>query len=345
MFLNVSQALTITNCADTIRRELLGQRVFVFLRDGKILNLSRGATIIDAAFAIHTELGLKMTAAQINGHPRPLSYELHNGDVVSVIAEDSGRPALEWMRFARSRSTRAKLRQYFRSQQRLARVQKGWRLVHEFMRLNEELIQSRYNEIPNQSDLEKMIKKSGESSEDFLIELASASYPVVLASLSQLLALRYDEVEALEVQRRLFTQRRMNTPSQDEFAGSMRHSDIDSVLLSSSHACHRCMPVPGDDVRGLLRQDGSGFQVHLTTCPEVRSRLARGESSVPVEWVTSREKSEDYPVEVQVFCVDRKYLLRDISELFASKAEIVRTSSQTIDDKAMLQFKVCFYFS
>jgi GTP pyrophosphokinase len=100
---------------DAVRRELLGKRVFVFLRNGKILNLARGATAIDAAFQIHTEVGLNMHGVQINGKPVPFSYELQNGDVVSIQTGE-GRPSTDWMRFAKSRSTRSKLRSYFRAQ-------------------------------------------------------------------------------------------------------------------------------------------------------------------------------------------------------------------------------------
>ena len=91
-----------TEFVDAIRRELLGKRVFVFLRDGKILNLSRGTTVIDAAFAIHTEVGLNMAAATINGQSVPLSYELQNGDVVSIITSNEKSNALNAMTGARA---------------------------------------------------------------------------------------------------------------------------------------------------------------------------------------------------------------------------------------------------
>ena len=78
---------------DSVRRELLGKRVFVFLRNGKILNLARGATVIDAAFQIHTEIGLNMHGVEINGKPVPFSYELQNGDVVYIF--DGGRESLQ----------------------------------------------------------------------------------------------------------------------------------------------------------------------------------------------------------------------------------------------------------
>jgi GTP pyrophosphokinase len=112
-----NEKLNARDFVDSVRSELLGKRVFVFLRNGKILNLARGATAIDAAFQIHTEVGLNMHGVEVNGKPVPISYELQNGDVVSILTGE-GKPSTEWMRYAKSRSTRSKLRSYFRSQQK-----------------------------------------------------------------------------------------------------------------------------------------------------------------------------------------------------------------------------------
>lgn len=103
---------------DTIRRELLGKRVFVFLRDGKILDLSRGATVLDAAFHIHTDVGLHAVAAYINGQEVQFSYELRNGDVVSIVTSEDAQPQRDWMQWANRRSTRSKLRAYFKANER-----------------------------------------------------------------------------------------------------------------------------------------------------------------------------------------------------------------------------------
>ncbi|GMH73585.1 hypothetical protein TrRE_jg11628, partial [Triparma retinervis] len=124
---------------ESVRRELLGKRVFVFLRNGKILNLARGATAIDAAFQIHTEVGLNMHGVEINGLPVSMSYELQNGDVVNVLTGE-GRPALDWMRYAKARSTRAKLRGYFRAKQRQSLVEAGGIILSDFLETHHELL-------------------------------------------------------------------------------------------------------------------------------------------------------------------------------------------------------------
>lgn len=124
---------------DCVRRELLGKRVFVFLRNGKILNLSRGATVLDAAFQIHTEVGLGMHGGLVNGKPMPFSYELQNGDVVSILTGE-GKPSTDWMMYAKSRSTRSKLRSYFRARQKESLRHAGEILVIDFLCMHRDLI-------------------------------------------------------------------------------------------------------------------------------------------------------------------------------------------------------------
>jgi RelA/SpoT family (p)ppGpp synthetase len=135
-----NEAVSSRDFVDSVRRELLGKRVFVFLRNGKILNLARGATAIDAAFQIHTEVGLSMHGVEINGKPVPLSYELQNGDVVSILT-GSGRPATDWMRYAKSRSTRSKLRSYFRDRQKESLREAGKILLMDYLTVHGTLIQ------------------------------------------------------------------------------------------------------------------------------------------------------------------------------------------------------------
>ena len=126
---------------ECVRRELLGKRVFVFLRNGKILNLAKGATVIDAAFQIHTEVGLGMIGALINGRRVPVSYELKNGDVVNILTESDeetgeaklAKPQYDWMRYAKVRSTRSKLRSYFRAKQRESFREAGSFVVNDFL--------------------------------------------------------------------------------------------------------------------------------------------------------------------------------------------------------------------
>jgi (p)ppGpp synthase/HD superfamily hydrolase len=163
---------------DSVRRELLGKRVFVFLRNGKILNLSRGATAIDAAFQIHTEIGLTMHGVEINGKPVPFSYELRNGDVVSILT-GKGKPATDWMRYAKSRSTRSKLRAYFRLRQKESLREAGKILIMDYLWMHGPLIEKESFiehefKVPtlNVEDLQPFLfKTSYEDLDDMLVAL------------------------------------------------------------------------------------------------------------------------------------------------------------------------------
>jgi (p)ppGpp synthase/HD superfamily hydrolase len=163
---------------DSVRRELLGKRVFVFLRNGKILNLARGATAIDAAFQIHTEIGLTMHGVEINGKSVPFSYELRNGDVVSILT-GNGKPATDWMRYAKSRSTRSKLRAYFRAQQKESLREAGKILIMDYLWIHGPLIEKESFledefKVPtlNVEDLRPFLEKTQyEDLDDLLINL------------------------------------------------------------------------------------------------------------------------------------------------------------------------------
>ena len=135
-----NEKLNARDFVDSVRNELLGKRVFVFLRNGKILNLARGATAIDAAFQIHTEVGLNMHGVEINGKPVSISYELQNGDVVSILTGE-GKPSTDWMRFAKSRSARSKLRSYFRLKQKQSLWEAGKILLMDYLWMHGPLIE------------------------------------------------------------------------------------------------------------------------------------------------------------------------------------------------------------
>ncbi|MGK3748457.1 MAG: GTP pyrophosphokinase [Bacillariaceae sp.] len=135
-----NEKLDARDFVDSVRSELLGKRVFVFLRNGKILNLARGATAIDAAFTIHSEVGLHMHGVEINGKAVSISYELQNGDVVSILTGE-GRPSTDWIKYAKSRSTRSKLRSYFRVKQKESLREAGKIILMDYLWMHGPLIE------------------------------------------------------------------------------------------------------------------------------------------------------------------------------------------------------------
>ncbi|CAJ1915259.1 unnamed protein product [Cylindrotheca closterium] len=134
-----NEKLNSRDFVDSVRNELLGKRVFVFLRNGKILNLARGSTALDAGFQIHTQVGLNMHGVEINGRPVPISYELQNGDVISILTGE-GKPSTDWIGIVKSRSSRSKLRSYFRTKQKESLMEVGKILLFDYLWIHGDLI-------------------------------------------------------------------------------------------------------------------------------------------------------------------------------------------------------------
>mmetsp|Transcript_30603 Transcript_30603/g.63698 ORF Transcript_30603/g.63698 Transcript_30603/m.63698 type:complete len:1027 (-) Transcript_30603:179-3259(-) len=269
---------------DCVRRELLGKRVFVFLRNGKILNLARGATAVDAAFQIHTEVGLSMHGVEINGKPVPISYELKNGDVVSILT-GGGKPTTEWMRFAKSRSTRSKLRAYFRSKQNESFRKSGEMLFFDYLHNHQdEILQSSYLEfsfeipttpeqlaqfLPGRSrytDVDELLTDIGKTHDsDFLRQKASK---IFLVPFSILLAT--DESQFANITRTVYAaQADMNNVSL-----SMKNLSYGDVLKGGEVEfadveciCPLCLPVRGDTIVGTRKRSVDAQTiVHRSEC-------------------------------------------------------------------------------
>lgn len=119
---------------EAVTKDLLGGRVFVFTPKGRIINLPKGATPVDFAYHIHTEVGHHMVGAKVNGRIVPLSYELQNGEIVEILTSKNAHPSKGWLEFAKTRSAKSKIRQYFRAQERQETLEKGQHLLERYLK-------------------------------------------------------------------------------------------------------------------------------------------------------------------------------------------------------------------
>uniref|UniRef100_A0A7S1FMD9 Putative GTP diphosphokinase RSH1, chloroplastic n=1 Tax=Corethron hystrix TaxID=216773 RepID=A0A7S1FMD9_9STRA len=277
---------------ECVRRELLGKRVFVFLRNGKILNLARGATVIDAAFQIHTEVGMKMHAVEINGKPVPLSYELQNGDVVNILTGE-GKPSTDWMRYAKSRSTRAKLRSYFRLKQKESLLEAGNIIVRDFLQKHADLIRSdSFLEDPDVVDVQDLAnllpgKTRFRRLDDLCIEIGTRhDRDFVRTIMSKILKVplsvlrEAERKQPSEIERRCSSLREARgaareagdaSRTEDFNDGDVKDEDehgetangivvnVNGIvdgnveLADMDHLCKDCLPIWGDDIIGTRK--------------------------------------------------------------------------------------------
>lgn len=301
---------------DSVRRELLGKRVFVFLRNGKILNLARGATAIDAAFQIHTEVGLRMHGVEINGKPKPFSYELQNGDVVSIQTGE-GKPATDWMRYAKSRSTRSKLRSYFRDRQKESLREAGEILLMDYLWMHGPLIESQsYFEddsgvpttlkevakfLPGRTqytELDEMLISIGKHHDRAMLhriisQLFGVPKKLLIAAEESTRALLPSDVSAAVYERRRSAKDAAQAAASDEpirpslsivsspYSVEKMLKGIDTPLeyADPEHLCHECLPVHGDEVVGTRPQNSDLITtVHRMGCPRVQRAINRAVS-------------------------------------------------------------------
>ena len=296
------EAVSSRDFVDSVRRELLGKRVFVFLRNGKILNLARGATVIDAAFQIHSEVGLQMHSAEINGKPVPFSYVLRNGDVVNILT-GKGKPATDWMRYAKSRSTRSKLRSYFRKKQKESLKEAGMILLMDYLWMHGDLIEresymeERFVTPTNLEDLELFLpgKTRFDELDDLLIEIGKRHDRAFLHSIiSKLFYIPQKALRNAEKKRRstvpntvaaIVDESRQVAKDAASVVGEIEASigrgkifgnpihGVDAAVeyVDPEHLCQDCLPVPGDEIVGTKSMgDDITALCHRKGCPHAQ---------------------------------------------------------------------------
>jgi len=280
---------------ESVKTDVLADRVFVYTPKGEIKDLPKGATPLDFAFRVHTALGYHCIGAKVNGRLRPLNYTLKNGDMVEIVAAKGDKgPSLDWLNpelgYIRTSHARGKVRQWFKKQERSQNIETGRELWDkELKRLG--LTLPTIDEVARLFDYQ--------SSDDFLAALGcgSISPSQVALKLSRHLE---PPSEAVEI-----------APPRKISPVSIRVLGVGDLLTRLANCCH---PLPGDEIIGYITQ-GRGITVHRWDCPNIINEVEK-ERLVSVEW---GDVEQVYPVAVQVEAWDRVGLVRDISAIIAGE--------------------------
>jgi len=282
---------------EAVKTDIFQDQVFVFTPKGEVKELPRGATPIDFAYRIHTDLGHSCVGARVNGRLVPLNYQLQNGDVVEIITSKSSKgPSRDWLipslGYINTSHARQKVRQWFKRQERAENIARG------------------------QEMLERELRRLGFALSDIGEEVLRG---LQVADLDELcLRIGYGEISTHQVALRLSSLLETETetaPAEPAQAPTYTSSEIRVLgtgdLLSRLARC--CQPVPGDPIIGYITR-GEGVTVHRTDCPNIFS-LER-ERLVEVEW---GGPGQVYPVAVRIDAWDRVGLLRDLSTMVAEE--------------------------
>jgi GTP pyrophosphokinase len=317
---------------ETVKVDLFADEVFVFTPKGHVKSLPRGATPVDFAFAIHSDVGAHCVGAKVNGRIVPLRYKLKNGDTVEILTAPGSHPSKDWLAFVKTSRAQARIRNYIRQLERKRSLEIGHEIAERELR--------RFG-----LSLHKM-QKSGE------LDRAASTFGYKQGE-DLIVALGYGKVGPRDFLQKMVPQEKLETAPPESppaaagrltelfrkmagrATGAVRISGLDDVLVRFARCC---APVPGDEIVGFVTR-GRGVAVHRKGCDKALAMdpLRR----VDVAWDVKASEHKR-PVSIKVVTDDRPGVLAAISSRISEAGmNITHATCRTIgDDKAINTFEV-----
>lgn len=293
---------------DSLRYQVNAQDVYAFTPKGDIISLPSGATPVDFAYTVHTEVGHKTIGARVNGRLLPLDTALKNGDVVEILTskDENAGPSRDWLTFVASARARNKIRQWFSKERREEAIETGREQLARAMRrhhLSAERLMSG-------EALEAVT--TGQHFDDVsALYAAIGNGTISAAHVVDLLAreVENDTEDVEETSPVPPSNASGRSRGHHSSTSGVRVKGVDDILIKLARCC---TPVPGDDIIGWVTR-GDGVSVHRTDCRNVAQLKASPERIIDVEWVDDARGV--YLVQIQVEALDRAGLLSDITKV------------------------------
>jgi GTP pyrophosphokinase len=320
---------------DHVKVDLFPDAVYVFTPRSQILSLPRGATVVDFAYAIHSDVGDRTVAARINGEQVPLRSELKNGDVVEVVTASISRPNPAWLSFVRTGRARSKIRHHLKTLASAESEIFGKKLLAQSLRA-EGIENFPEDETVYQTVWDRLLRFTGNRSRADLLNdigLGKRIATIVAKRLVSLLAEENGEKpDALLLTRERFTADESNKQGVVTLDGSEN---------ASVHYSTCCRPIPGDPIVGYLGR-GEGLVVHTRSCP-VAAKLQNKDSErfIDVEWAD--EPARPFETEILVSVINGKGVLaRVAAALAAAESDIthINMGQEASQDASDLRFVI-----
>ena len=301
-----------TEFVEGLKLDVFQDQVFVFTPKGDVKDLPAGATTLDFAYRIHTDVGHRTIGAKVNNRLVPLDYKLRNGDIVEIVTTKAAHgPSRDWMNIVRTSHAREKIRAWFKRQQRDENITQGKDVLdRELRRLAHETLASvdaaKLAEIAAQYRYKEM--------DDFYAAIGYGA--VSSASVVSKLEIHDDAAITLPEE----------APPASPSTTGVKVKGVGDLLVRFAKCCS---PIPGDEITGYVTR-GKGVTVHRASCPSVLSERDI-ERLIDVEWELAGQQT--YPITVRISALDRAGLLNEITNVVAEyKVNIVAASVATHPD-------------
>jgi guanosine-3',5'-bis(diphosphate) 3'-pyrophosphohydrolase len=297
---------------ESLKIDLFEDEVYVFTPKGEVKSLAAGATPLDFAYEVHTEIGHRCVGARVNGKIVPLHYELRSGDIVEILTAKRERgPSRDWLAMVKTTRARNKIRAWFKAESRQDTEHTGRDLLQEHLKKQGLPAQK----ITGSALLADVIREMGyRKADDFYIALGGAkiSPKVVLNKVMQ----RLKQGEAADGGAtaasdllKVGGSRRRPTRSSGQYG--IRVEGVEDVMLRLAKCCR---PVPGDPIVGYISL-GRGITIHREDCPNTSTLRKSPERFTPVYW--EGDQATAFVVEIQIDAWDRHRLLEDLARVFS----------------------------
>ncbi len=297
---------------ESVKVDLFPEDVYVFTPKGDVMTFPRGATPVDFAYAVHSEVGHRCSGARVNGAIVPLRHKLQNGDVIEIITSKNHHPSKDWLEFVITSRARSRIRLYLRAEERKHAVKLGKELLEKEMRKNEMSL-SRFLKSKRAKEVLSRFHAGSEDDLYARIGIGKLALPSVMQEVKP------SEDGERDSLRPGFIERAVHRVSGDVEGAGIRIQGMDNMLVRFAQCCN---PVPGDPVTGWITR-GRGVSVHRRGCPRVLE--LDPERRVQVSWADHVDV--DLPVSLRVMTDDRAGILAAVSSVFSSKGVSISEAS------------------
>jgi guanosine-3',5'-bis(diphosphate) 3'-pyrophosphohydrolase len=307
---------------EMVQMDLFPNEVYVFTPKGEVKEFPKGATPVDFAYGIHSEVGEKCSGARVNGRMVPLRYQFNNGDIVEIITSNKQHPRKDWLDFVKTTKAKSRIRQWIKSQERDESIVLGKNILEKAL----EQAHLDSQNITKNEQLETIAKDlSFNSIQDLL---ANIGYGMI--SSNQIIGrLKPQETEGEKADGLMKKMVARLTRKKD--TKGIRVKGLDDMLIRFANCCH---PLPGEHVIGFITM-GRGVTIHKHDCKQMLDADSR--RIVDVLWEPSEK--DVYLARLKVTSVDKKGILADISSIMAQRdANIIQAEVKTTMDKKGISF-------
>ena len=310
---------------ENVRIDLFQDEVYVFTPRGEIKTLPRGATAVDFAYMIHTEVGNQCTGAKVNGQLVPLAYKLKTGDIIEITTSKNHHPSKDWLKYVKTVKARSKIRHWIKTQEKERSMTLGREMLDKAFRKEKLSFQN----LSKSDQMQEVAGHFGFKAIDDLVANVGYGKITPLQVVRKIVPKR--EAEAETAEESIFNKLIGRVGRKKKIKTGVLVKGVDDILIKFGKCCQ---PVPGDAIVGYITR-GFGVTVHRTTC--VNALRMNPERQIEVEW--NREVGEVYPVKIRIISQDRVGLLADVvGNISKFGANILNATSEIRDNKMVDSF-------